>query len=124
MRKSGARLRGVLPALLLLSACATTTPPPAPKIQTKAPPADALIGASWGAVRALLGDPGLIRRDQGVEVWQYPGPTCVLLLYLYRPESGGDPKTAFIDARDLHAGAAPVQECLAAAIKRHSGRVG
>lgn len=109
-----------LGALFFLAACAGGPKPDARSTANlpPAPPAESLIGATSGALTALLGAPDLIRRDQGVEVWQYPGASCTLLIYLYTPEDGGPPRTAFVDARDRHAGAAPKQACLSQAIAR------
>ena len=123
MRITGGQRRhrwGLCGLLLLLGACAGQTGAAPTAVVAKAPPAEALIGASWGALINMLGEPDLVRHDQDVEVWQYPGQSCVLLLYLYKPETGGDPKTAFIDARDKQAGAAPVQACLAEVVRHHA----
>jgi hypothetical protein len=37
---------------------------------------------------SLLGAPGLVRKDKGVEVWQYARGSCVLMLYLYGDNAG------------------------------------
>lgn len=36
----------------------------------------------------LIGAPGLVRREKGVEVWQYTDNSCTLLLYFYEDQSG------------------------------------
>ena len=91
-------------ALLLtaaLAACATNpliggpnnslpqpglTPPP--KNMANAPPSESLIGKQGTDLLALLGAPGLVRKDKGVEVWQYARGSCVLILYLYDDKAG------------------------------------
>ena len=83
---------------------------------------ESLIGASSGAIYALLGKPDLVRHDRDVEVLQYPADTCALLIYLYKPEGGGEPKTSFIDARDKQAGPASPQACLAEALNQRSAQ--
>lgn len=70
-----------------------------------------LMGKGPAALRAMLGEPSLLRRDQGAEVWQYAGQSCVLFLYLY-PDAAGAPAVSYVDARLKTKGAAPVPDCL------------
>jgi len=72
---------------------------------------EALVGKGPEALRAMLGEPALLRRDQGAEVWQYAGETCVLFLYLY-PNAAGAPVVSYVDARLKTKGPAPVPACL------------
>ena len=43
----------------------------------------ALVGLARADVAALLGPPGLLRRDPPAEMWQYRNEGCVLHLFLY-----------------------------------------
>ena len=60
------------------------TKPPA-----NVPPSQSLIGKGSQDLVALLGTPGLVRHDKGVEVWQYARGSCVLIFYLYDDRAGG-----------------------------------
>jgi hypothetical protein len=42
-----------------------------------------LLGLDRPAVQHLLGEPGLVRRDDPAEVWQYRSRGCVLDVYFY-----------------------------------------
>jgi hypothetical protein len=77
---------------------------------------EALVGKGPEALRAMLGEPTLLRRDQGAEVWQYAGQTCVLFLYLY-PDDAGAPVVSYVDARLKTKGPAPVPDCLAETLR-------
>jgi len=73
------------------------------------PPGD-LIGMEAPALQTLLGTPGLVRKDDPAEVWQYRSQDCVLDIYLYpdhdrltvahaearAPKVKGDPLSACI----------------------------
>ncbi len=51
---------------------------------------DQLLGQSNAEVYALLGEPGLIRRDGPAEIWQYRASDCILDVFLYQ---GGNQST-------------------------------
>lgn len=68
----------------------------------------ALVGQPAGSVRAMLGDPSLVRREGAAEVWLYDGRTCRLDVMLYPGRGGGEPRVAFAAARAT--GLAPVAE--------------
>lgn len=59
-----------------------------PGVAVNAPPSQSLIGKGQSDLLALLGSPGLVRKDKGVEVWQYASASCVMLFYLYDDKSG------------------------------------
>jgi hypothetical protein len=116
----------VATAALALAACAGAdkagTPKPARAVSSAK--AASLMGKGPEDLRAMLGEPSLLRRDQGAEVWQYAGESCVLFLYLY-PDDAGAPAVTYVDARLKTQGPAPVPECLAEALraqKRGGGR--
>ncbi len=104
--------------LVALAACAGgskgDTPKPARAVSSAK--SEALVGKGPEALRAMLGEPSLLRRDQGVEVWQYAGESCVLFLYLY-PDAAGAPVVSYVDARLKTKGPAPVPDCLNEALR-------
>lgn len=53
------------------------------------------------SVRALLGEPGLLRRDPPAEVWQYRASGCVADLFLY--EDKNKKRVAYVQVRSLNA---------------------
>jgi hypothetical protein len=70
----------------------------------------AILGLDGGAVRKLLGEPGLIRRETPAEVWQYRTADCVLDVVLYDHATG--PRVAYAEARTSTAEPAPTDTCL------------
>jgi hypothetical protein len=84
----------LLPALTMLAACASLErgPPPKPETQPyvpqNIPPSKSFIGKGEGDLVQLLGNPSLVRREKGVEVFQYAPGTCTLLFYLYKDAVG------------------------------------
>jgi hypothetical protein len=42
-----------------------------------------LVGMSSRDIRQALGQPSFVRKDKGVEIWQYHSQTCILDLFLY-----------------------------------------
>jgi hypothetical protein len=70
----------------------------------------AILGLDSGAVRKLLGEPGLIRRETPAEVWQYRTADCVLDVVLYDHATG--PRVAYAEARTSAAEPAPTDACL------------
>jgi hypothetical protein len=70
----------------------------------------AILGLDGGAVRKLLGEPGLIRRETPAEVWQYRTADCVLDVVLYDNATG--PRVAYAEARTSAAEPTPTDACL------------
>ena len=70
----------------------------------------AILGLDGGAVRKLLGEPGLIRRETPAEVWQYRTADCVLDVVLYDHATG--PRVAYAEARTSAAEPTPTDTCL------------
>lgn len=55
-----------------------------------------LLGMTADSLGDILGQPDVVRRDDGVEVWQYRSEACVLDLFLY----GGMKQVEYVDLRD------------------------
>ncbi len=47
-----------------------------------------LLGLSSSAIKRALGAPGFVRKDSGVEIWQYRARDCILDLFLYKEKTG------------------------------------
>jgi len=54
----------------------------------KDPKPEQLIGFSHFDIQRTLGDPNFVRKDQGVEIWQYKDDECILDLFLYEKTNG------------------------------------
>jgi hypothetical protein len=78
----------------------------------------AILGLDSGAVRKLLGEPGLIRRETPAEVWQYRTADCVLDVVLYDHATG--PRVAYAEARTSAAEPAPTDACLSDVLSKQS----
>jgi hypothetical protein len=87
-----------------LSGCQATPSSPDP-IQSAS-----ILGLDSGAVRKLLGEPGLIRREEPAEVWQYRTASCVLDVVLYDQASG--PRVVYTEARTPTAEPTQADPCL------------
>ena len=74
---------------------------------------EAIMGKGAGEVTTLLGEPSLLREEQGAQVWQYTSTSCVLLLYLYADELNAYYVT-HMEARGRGDGPSDVPACLAA----------
>ncbi len=58
-----------------------------------------LLGLEQHQVTALLGEPSFKRRDDPAQIWQYRDSTCVLDVFLYRPEGGGAYRVTHVEVR-------------------------
>jgi hypothetical protein len=85
-----------------------------PETYVTAAPADpdAVMGLDRTEVEALLGEPGLVRREAPAEVWQYQSRGCVLDVFLY--EASADFQVVYLEARDGEAVSATTANCLGA----------
>lgn len=90
--------------IALLSGCQAAPPPPDPIHSAS------ILGLDSGAVRKLLGEPGLIRREEPAEVWQYRTASCVLDVVLYDQASG--PRVVYTEARTPAAEPTQADPCL------------
>lgn len=92
-------------ALLTLSACAGSIPPPgrAAHIPVPQPGMAALttvLGQNAAGLVAQFGKPILDVSEGSARKLQFGGPICVLDAYLYPPKSGrGDPVVTFAETR-------------------------
>jgi hypothetical protein len=68
-----------------------------PQRRIEGPSPDSLVGSDGAGILKLVGAPGLVRRERGVEVWQYTDDTCVLLLYFY-DDTDGARKLTYLEA--------------------------
>lgn len=59
-----------------------------------------LVGLSERDVTRTLGDPNFVRRDKGVEIWQYKNDDCILDLFLY--EEAGRLSVDHTELRGTH----------------------
>jgi hypothetical protein len=129
--------------LLALGACASqdtpATPAPAPEIAARSPEAPSppsreepapeaahLIGLKADDVTALLGAPGLRRRDAPAEIWQYGDAACTLDLFLYTDKAGRAPYTVtHVEVRRRPPEAISKDDCLRRVLKaRRAQRTG
>ncbi len=58
-----------------------------------------LLGLEHQQVMALLGEPSFKRRDDPAQIWQYRDSTCILDVFLYRPEGGGAYRVTHVEVR-------------------------
>ncbi len=58
-----------------------------------------LLGLEHHQVAALLGEPSFKRRDDPAQIWQYRDSTCILDVFLYRPEGGGAYRVTHVEVR-------------------------
>ncbi len=75
-----------------------------------------LMGLGPERLEALLGAPGLIRREGEAAIWQYRDGTCVLDLFLYR--SGGAPRVTYAEARARDGTGTETRPCLNGLLRR------
>ena len=75
----------------------------------------ALLGLARADVVALLGPPGLLRRDPPAEMWQYRNEDCVLHLFLYAVRADAGYEVRHVELRG-RAGAAVPARCYAGLI--------
>ena len=90
--------------IVLLSGCQAAPSPPDPVHSAS------ILGLDSGAVRKLLGEPGLIRRDTPAEVWQYRTASCVLDVVMYDQATG--PRVVYTEARTPTAEPTQAGPCL------------
>jgi hypothetical protein len=85
-----------------------------PQAETETHQAEAVPGAWIGRDRdqlaQLLGRPRFIRRDPGLEVWQYDAETCMVEFYLYERHRSFE--IVYLEARDYSAALIPSEQCL------------
>jgi hypothetical protein len=72
-------------------------PPPAPTYSTHG--LESVMGRGARALIGLFGNPDLDIREGTARKLQFAGPACVLDVYLYPPQGGGEPVATHVDAR-------------------------
>jgi hypothetical protein len=102
--RSLAHIGSAIAIIVPLSGCQATSQPPDPVHSAS------ILGLDGGAVRKLLGEPGLIRREEPAEVWQYRTASCVLDVVLYDQASG--PRVVYTEARTPTAEPTQADPCL------------
>ncbi|HEV7234015.1 MAG TPA: hypothetical protein VGN36_07190 [Sphingorhabdus sp.] len=123
----------VVPATLLLSACASTIPAPAPR-PVAAPertaaafpvrPAiekrglEAVMGKDAGALKRLFGEPRLDVVEVVGRKLQWTGKACVLDAFLYPDGKGGAEIVTHVDARRSDGAAVDRAACVDALQRR------
>ena len=128
------RLSCVVLPMALLAACAAppggsgkVTPVPAPRFDgTGIPDTEEagqfarLKGLNPVQVKAILGTPGFLRRDNPAEIWQYRGQGCTLDVFFY--DGTGGKSVQFYSVR----GAEPAAEktCIDDLARRVAGAPG
>ncbi len=65
----------------------------------RAPGPRTLVGLEHHQVKALLGEPSFKRRDDPAQIWQYRDSTCILDVFLYRPDVGGAYRVVHVEVR-------------------------
>ncbi len=126
-------------AILFLTACAGSPPPPAtvaPAAEAPAPTAPAaapqaasvpaatgaraLIGLTREGVTERFGPAGFVRRDGPAEVWRYRATECFLEFFIYRDADGGQ-RVTHVDARNFVGKQASADTCLARLVAEKRG---
>lgn len=70
-----------------------------------------LAGLTGGELRAVMGEPDLVRDEGEAQAWLYRGPACLLDVFL---EGGGEPRVVLATARAAGLERMPEEVCLRA----------
>ncbi|WP_297856015.1 hypothetical protein [Elioraea sp.] len=70
-----------------------------------------LAGLTEGELRAVMGEPDLVRAEGEVQAWLYRGPACLLDVFL---EGGAEPRVVLATARAAGLDRVPEEVCLRA----------
>lgn len=116
---------------LLLSACGSTTEPPAPAVSTPPPVAEVpattaepevaevfkpdleqIREATPAEVQTYVGAPTLVRRDDTVQVMTFETERCVFQVIFYEPSPGASFRARHISARDRTGQDTAIEPCL------------
>ena len=63
------------------------------------PGLESVIGADARTLTGEFGTPRLDVREGDARKLQFSGQACVLDIYLYPPDNGGEPRATYVDAR-------------------------
>ena len=106
------------PLILLAAAGCAATPSPQPIATpvtfTSVPGLERILGKPAVAATALLGAPGLDRRDGPGRSLQFAAAGCILDLYYYPDPAAGQPTARFAEARLPTGAADSTARCFAA----------
>ncbi len=104
---SGSQAAGTATAGNDAQAAATTTsalPAKTPakggqqQAKLEGPAPETLVGSDMASIQKLVGAPELVRKEKGVEVWQYADNSCTLLMYFYDDKASGARKLTYMEA--------------------------
>jgi hypothetical protein len=101
--------RGVAPYEVAPRPIAPATAPAGASRSPRA--ATDLAGLTRGQLRAVMGDPDLVRDEGEVQAWLYRGPSCLLDVFL---EGEGEPRVVLAAARAAGRERVPEEVCLRA----------
>ncbi len=76
-----------------------------------------LIGLAHDQVTALLGEPSFKRRDAPAQIWQYSDSTCILDVFLYRPDEGGAYRVTHVEVRGPTVNTVSGKDCFLSLLK-------
>ncbi len=85
----------------------------APVAKPEPPKVERLMGLNPREVQALMGEPGLVRRDNDVQVMLFEGPSCVLEVVFYEPDPGEYFQAKYMAARTRTGVETDTDSCLA-----------
>lgn len=90
--------------------------PAGPRIE---PGLEGVIGADRDSLTRQFGSPRLDVREAGALKLQWSGTACILDVYLYPPERGGEPVGNYVDARRGDGRDVDKAACVAAMKQQH-----
>jgi len=111
------RKLAVIGVSLGLAAC--TTPLPTPVTTTSRPMTDTrglerVLGSTAEELTRLFGEPAQDFREEGARKLQFAGQACLLDVYLYTLEGGGERRATWVDARNTAGESVDPAGCIAA----------
>jgi hypothetical protein len=114
--------------LVLLSACATTAPPPRASIGRLTPPPvtltglERVMGHDARNLIALFGNADQDVRENTARKLQFGSAICILDAYLYPPAAGKEPLVTYVEARQTDGKPIDKASCIAALTRRKEAR--
>ncbi len=76
-----------------------------------------LIGLAHDQVTPLLGEPSFKRRDDPAQIWRYRDSTCILDVFLYRPDEGGAYRVTHVEVRGRTVNTVSGKDCFLSLLK-------
>ena len=105
-----------------VAACASSAPPPAKGALAGLPADTTLIGLDGGDLQGMMGEPALVRREDGAQYWRYRLGACQLDLFLFTDPTNGGARVRHLDARPaLDAPPPEAGDCAALARRLRAG---